>query len=26
MERALSFGRSKDAIYLPGWCGPSSDD
>ncbi|MGO9361704.1 MAG: ParB-like protein [Xanthobacteraceae bacterium] len=26
MERALSFGRGKDAIYLPGWCGPSSDD
>ncbi|MDR3469356.1 MAG: ParB-like protein [Xanthobacteraceae bacterium] len=26
MERALSFGRSKDAIYLPGWCGPSSED
>jgi len=26
MERALSFGRSKDAIYLPGWCGPSTDD
>jgi hypothetical protein len=26
MERALSFARSKDAIYLPGWCGPSSDD
>ena len=26
MERALAFAKSKDAIYLPGWCGPSSDD
>jgi hypothetical protein len=26
LERALSSGKSKDAIYLPGWCGPSSDD
>jgi hypothetical protein len=26
LERSLSFGKSKDAIYLPGWCGPSSDD
>ena len=25
-ERALSLGQGKDAIYLPGWCGPSSDD
>jgi hypothetical protein len=26
MERALAFAKSKDAIYLPGWCGPASDD
>jgi hypothetical protein len=26
MEQALSSGRSKDAIYLPGWCGPIADD
>ena len=26
LEKALSFGKSKDAIYLPGWCGPASDD
>ncbi|HEY0219836.1 MAG TPA: ParB-like protein [Afipia sp.] len=26
MEKALSFGKSKDAIYLPGWCGPADDD
>jgi hypothetical protein len=26
MERALSFGKSRDAIYLPGWCGPSAED
>jgi hypothetical protein len=25
-EKALVFARSKDAIYLPGWCGPASDD
>ena len=23
MEKALGFARSKDAIYLPGWCGPA---
>ena len=22
MEKALGFARSKDAVYLPGWCGP----
>jgi hypothetical protein len=22
MEKALDFARSKDAVYLPGWCGP----
>ena len=26
MEQALSLGKSKDAIYLPGWCGPIDDD
>jgi hypothetical protein len=26
MEKALAFAKSKDAIYLPGWCGPASDD
>jgi hypothetical protein len=22
MEKALDFAKSKDAVYLPGWCGP----
>src|ERR1700753_2996174 len=26
MEKSLAFAKSKDAIYLPGWCGPASDD
>lgn len=26
IEQAMAFGRSKDAIYLPGWCGPADDD
>ena len=26
MEKALALIKSKDAIYLPGWCGPASDD
>jgi hypothetical protein len=26
VEQALALGKSKDAIYLPGWCGPASDD
>jgi hypothetical protein len=26
MEKALSLAKSKDAIYLPGWCGPAADD
>jgi len=26
MEKALTFAKSKDAVYLPGWCGPASDD
>lgn len=25
-ERSLALAKSKDAIYLPGWCGPASDD
>jgi hypothetical protein len=26
IEKALGFAKSKDAIYLPGWCGAVSDD
>jgi len=26
MEKALAFAKSKDAVYLPGWCGPATDD
>jgi hypothetical protein len=26
LEKALAFGKSKEAVYLPGWCGPSSDE
>jgi hypothetical protein len=26
MEKALALARSKDAIYLPGWCGPADED
>ena len=26
IEKALALGKSKDAVYLPGWCGPASDD
>lgn len=26
MEKALALARSKDAVYLPGWCGPADDD
>lgn len=26
IEKALEFAKSKDAVYLPGWCGPASDD
>jgi hypothetical protein len=26
LEKALAFAKSKDAVYLPGWCGPASDD
>jgi len=25
MEKGLSLARSRDAIYLPGWCGPAED-
>jgi hypothetical protein len=26
VEKALELGRSMDANYLPGWCGPSPED
>ena len=26
MEKSLALARSKQAVYLPGWCGPASDD
>jgi len=26
LEKALAAAKSKDAIYLPGWCGQASDD
>lgn len=26
VEEGLSLARSKDAEYLPGWCGPSTED
>jgi hypothetical protein len=26
LEKALAAGKSKDAIYLPGWCGPADED
>ena len=26
LEKALETGRSMDANYLPGWCGPSPED
>src|SRR6476661_5882827 len=26
LEKALAAAKSKDAIYLPGWCGPAADD
>jgi hypothetical protein len=25
LEKALDAAKSKDAIYLPGWCGPAED-
>jgi hypothetical protein len=26
VEKALGFAKSKDAVYLPGWCGAASDE
>jgi hypothetical protein len=26
LEKALQFARSKEAVYLPGWCGPSPEE
>lgn len=26
IEKAMAAARSKNAIYLPGWCGPEDDD
>ena len=26
VETALALAKSKDAIYLPGWCGAAPDD
>jgi len=26
MEKGTRLGTRKDAIYLPGWCGPDSDE
>jgi hypothetical protein len=26
MEKSLALAKSKNAVYLPGWCGPTSDD
>jgi hypothetical protein len=26
LEKALALAKGKDAVYLPGWCGPASDD
>jgi hypothetical protein len=26
LQKGLAFVTSKDAIYLPGWCGPAADD
>jgi hypothetical protein len=26
VEKALALAKGKDAIYLPGWCGPATDD
>jgi hypothetical protein len=26
IEKSLALAKSKDAVYLPGWCGPASDD
>lgn len=26
LEKALAAAKSKDGVYLPGWCGPADDD
>src|ERR1700719_3951619 len=26
MEKALELAKGENAVYLPGWCGPASDD
>jgi hypothetical protein len=26
IEKALALSKSAEAVYLPGWCGPASDD
>ena len=26
LEKALNLAKGRDAIYLPGWCGPASED
>ena len=26
IEQALEFAKGEDAVYLPGWCGPTPDD
>jgi hypothetical protein len=26
LEKALDLAKSREAVYLPGWCGPASDD
>jgi hypothetical protein len=26
MEKSLALAKGPDAVYLPGWCGPASDD
>jgi hypothetical protein len=26
LEKGMAASKSKDAIYLPGWCGPAGDD
>ena len=26
LEKGLALVKGKDAVYLPGWCGPASDD
>jgi hypothetical protein len=26
IEKGLALARGRDAVYLPGWCGPASDD